>query len=145
MSAIIRISKWLRVISAAALTFLLFITVLDVALRAVWKPITGVYELVSLSGVFGVTLLGQGQQDISDRFAGRIPEYEDRFLGIKTVTLTTGVPLLDEGLANFDCEVLVEHSVGDHTVFIGNVLAVRINQDNSPLIYYDRGYWRIHA
>ncbi len=50
MSAIIRISKWLRVISAAALTFLLFITVLDVALRAVWKPIVGVYELVSLSG-----------------------------------------------------------------------------------------------
>jgi TRAP-type C4-dicarboxylate transport system permease small subunit len=50
MSAIIRISKWLRVVSAAALTFLLFLTVLDVTLRAVWKPIVGVYELVSLSG-----------------------------------------------------------------------------------------------
>ena len=57
MSAIIRISKWLRVISAAALTFLLLITVLDVVLRAVWKPVVGVYELVSLSGAVVIAFM----------------------------------------------------------------------------------------
>jgi TRAP-type C4-dicarboxylate transport system permease small subunit len=50
MNAIVLISKWLRSVSAVALTFLLSVTVLDVILRAVWKPIVGVYELVSLSG-----------------------------------------------------------------------------------------------
>jgi TRAP-type C4-dicarboxylate transport system permease small subunit len=50
VSAIVLISKWLRSISAVALTFLLSLTVLDVILRAVWKPIVGVYEIVSLSG-----------------------------------------------------------------------------------------------
>lgn len=50
MRAIVLVSKWLRAISAAILTFLLCVTVLDVILRAIWKPIVGVYELVSLSG-----------------------------------------------------------------------------------------------
>jgi flavin reductase (DIM6/NTAB) family NADH-FMN oxidoreductase RutF len=106
---------------------------------------TRTHELVSRSGVFGITLLSQGQEEISDRFAGRIAETEDRFLGLKTFTLATGVPFLDGGLANFDCEVLAANSVGDHAVFLGNVLSVRINQVSSPLIYYDRGYWRIDA
>jgi TRAP-type C4-dicarboxylate transport system permease small subunit len=50
VSAIVLVSKWLRSVSAVALTFLLTVTVLDVVLRAVWKPIVGVYELVSYSG-----------------------------------------------------------------------------------------------
>jgi flavin reductase (DIM6/NTAB) family NADH-FMN oxidoreductase RutF len=104
---------------------------------------TRTHELVKQSGVFGVTLLSQAQQDISDRFAGRIPEYEDRFLGLETFTLATGAPILTGGVAGFDCEVLAAYAVGDHTLFVGDVLAVQISQDAHPLVYYNRGYWRL--
>ena len=101
------------------------------------------HELVKQSGIFGVTLLSQDQQDISDRFAGRIPEYEDRFLGLETFNLATGAPILAGAVAGFDCEVLAAYAVGDHTLFIGDVLAVQISQDAHPLIYYNRRYWHL--
>jgi TRAP-type C4-dicarboxylate transport system permease small subunit len=42
-------SKWLKIIAGSALTFMMFLTVADVLLRAAGRPITGTYELVALS------------------------------------------------------------------------------------------------
>lgn len=50
MNAIVLLGRGLRSISAVVLTFLFCVTVLDVVMRAVWQPIVGVYEMVSLSG-----------------------------------------------------------------------------------------------
>jgi TRAP-type C4-dicarboxylate transport system permease small subunit len=44
-----RVSAILNIIAAAALTFMMFLTVVDVALRAGGRPIVGVYEIVGLS------------------------------------------------------------------------------------------------
>ncbi|MCK9364936.1 MAG: TRAP transporter small permease subunit [Syntrophales bacterium] len=44
-----RISDILNLIAAAALTFMMFLTVVDVALRAGSQPIIGVYEVVGLT------------------------------------------------------------------------------------------------
>jgi flavin reductase (DIM6/NTAB) family NADH-FMN oxidoreductase RutF len=102
---------------------------------------TRTHDLVQGSGLFGVTILGSGQAEISDRFAGRQTEYEDRFLGLDTFTLETGVPLLADGLASFDCRVVSAYEVGSHTIFIGDVLASQIKMnENKPLIYFNRDY-----
>jgi len=102
---------------------------------------TRTHELVQDSGFFGVTILGHGQAEISDRFAGRQTEDQDRFLGLDTFTLETGVPLLADGLASFDCRVVSAYEVGSHTIFIGDVLASQIKMDESqPLIYFNRNY-----
>jgi len=102
---------------------------------------TRTHELVQESGTFGVTILGRGQAEISDRFAGRQTEHQDRFLGLDTYTLESGVPLLTDGLASFDCRVVSEYEVGSHTIFIGDVLASQIKMDESqPLIYFNRNY-----
>ena len=45
MRIIVAVSRWLRAVSAAVLTFLFCVTVLDVIMRIFWKPLTGVYEL----------------------------------------------------------------------------------------------------
>ena len=102
---------------------------------------TRTHDLVQGSGLFGVTILGSGQAEISDRFAGRQTEYEDRFLGLDTFTLESGVPLLADGLASFDCRVVLAYEVGSHTIFIGDVLASQIKMnENKPLIYFNRDY-----
>jgi flavin reductase (DIM6/NTAB) family NADH-FMN oxidoreductase RutF len=104
---------------------------------------TRTHALVRESKFFGVTLLAQGQQDISDRFAGRMPDDQDRLAGLQTFTLETGVPLLTGGLANFDCRVIATFTSGTHSIFIGAVLAAVGQPDADPLLYYNRDYRRI--
>jgi len=104
---------------------------------------TRTHGLVRESKFFGVSLLAQGQQDISDRFAGRIPDEQDRLAGLETFTLETGVPLLAGGIAQFDCRVIATFTSGTHTLFIGAVLAAQGQPDGDPLLYYNRGYRRL--
>jgi flavin reductase (DIM6/NTAB) family NADH-FMN oxidoreductase RutF len=98
------------------------------------------HQLVSQSGIFGVSILVEEHQEISDRFAGRDSEPEDRFQGLEIFTLHTGAPLLRESLANFDCVVVDQHEAGSHSLFIGLVVAVRRGASGKPLVYYDRNY-----
>jgi flavin reductase (DIM6/NTAB) family NADH-FMN oxidoreductase RutF len=101
------------------------------------------HALVKGSRIFGVTVLSTAQQDISDRFAGRIADDLDRMGGLKTFTLTTGVPLLEGGIAHFDCRVIATFSSGTHTIFIGEVLAARYEESGEPLLYFNRGYHKM--
>jgi len=96
--------------------------------------------LIHASGAFGVTILGEDQQWISDRFAGRVPEAGDRFEGVDFVPLKTGAPLLVDGIANFDCRVVSARDAGTHTLFLGEVVDIRIGKDSKPLLYYERDY-----
>jgi len=101
------------------------------------------HKFVSQSGIFGVSILSEKYQKISDRFAGRETELNDRFEGLNTFTLETGAPLLQDGLANFDCRVVSQHEAGSHSLFIGLVVGVRLGNSGKPLIYYDREYRRL--
>ncbi len=66
------------------------------------------------------------------------------------LTLTTAkkikVPLIEEGYAHLECSNVKSYSIGDHTFFVGEVVAVQSNQntfennllkieDTSPLYY----------
>lgn len=44
-----RLSRWLAVVAGAALTFMMLLTVADVTMRAMGRPIMGSYEVVSLT------------------------------------------------------------------------------------------------
>ncbi len=104
---------------------------------------TRTHEFVTKSGFFGVSMLSSDQQDISDRFAGRHTEDLDRFAGLDTTTLISGVPFLSAGLAYLDCQVITVHDSGTHTLFIGEVLSVRIGDPAAPLVYYDQQYHQL--
>lgn len=102
--------------------------------------ITRTFGLIEKSGIFGVTVLSQTQQEISDRFAGRVPESDDRFLGLETFTLNTGASFITGGLAWLDCQVVSRLAAGNNTVFLGNVVAAQSVDGGAPLLYYDRDY-----
>lgn len=98
------------------------------------------YNLVAEAGYFGVTFLSSQQQAISERFARRDTELEDRFAGLETHTLVSGAPFLEGGLGYLDCRVVTTLQAGDNTLFIGEVLAVRNGDGGLPLVYFDRQY-----
>ena len=104
---------------------------------------TRTYDMVQKSGVFGVTLLSQEQQPISNRFAGQHTENKNRFYGLETFTLETGSPMLKGGLAFLDCKVVEANPVGTNTLFIGGVVATQVSEEAEgmePLLYFNRGY-----
>ncbi|MEA4910439.1 MAG: flavin reductase family protein [Chloroflexi bacterium] len=102
---------------------------------------TRTYRLVHESGVFGVTILSAAQRELSDRFAGRGVNEEDRFEGLDTVTLATGAPFLAGGLAFVDCRVVYNYAMPASTLFIGQVVATRSEPSVEPLIYLNRSYY----
>lgn len=104
------------------------------------------HDLIQASGVFGVTILSSLQEEISNRFAGRHTEDQDRFIGLETETLITGSPFVKGGMAYVDCRVETTHPAGKNTLFIAEVLAFQTNPDtlaDGPLIYYFRKYRRL--
>lgn len=102
------------------------------------------HQLIEDSRIFGVTILNSQQAEVSEVFAGRIGEDQDRFAGLETFTLATGAPFLRDGLAFFDCHVHLAFEVGDVTLFIGDVIALQgVPEDSHPLVYYNRSYHRL--
>jgi flavin reductase (DIM6/NTAB) family NADH-FMN oxidoreductase RutF len=110
------------------------------------QQVSRTHELVSKSRAFGLTILAANQSNLSQRFAGQMPEnVEDRFAGVQTETLITGSPLILGGLAWLDCRVVETFDAGVNTLFIAEVLAARDMNvaEEMPLIYHNRKYWNL--
>lgn len=104
---------------------------------------TRTHELVTKSHAFGLTILSGEQAHISDLFAGRLSESQDRFTEVQTETLVTGSPLIVGGLAWMDCRVVQTYDAGMNTLFIAEVVAARGTGSGDPLIYHNRVYWKL--
>jgi len=90
---------------------------------------------------FGVNILRDTQQPISELFAKpqQDPAEEAR-LGIRFRWTVTGIPLLEDALAHLACNVVAQYMSGDHTIFVGEVESLELN-DGEPLVYH-RGKYR---
>jgi flavin reductase (DIM6/NTAB) family NADH-FMN oxidoreductase RutF len=85
---------------------------------------------------FGINVLAEGQQDLSDRFARK---GQDRFDGLEWYAGETGVPLLTGVLAALECRTCQRFTAGDHDIFVGEMLAAGVS-DGEPLIYFASQY-----
>jgi flavin reductase ActVB len=104
---------------------------------------TRTHDLVMQSHHFGISILDSTQLDLSDRFAGRVPDDMDRLSGIETQKMVSGTPLLKQGLAQLDCHVVTTLGSGTHTIFIGEVLSARFGNEGDPLLYFNRDYKKL--
>jgi flavin reductase (DIM6/NTAB) family NADH-FMN oxidoreductase RutF len=103
------------------------------------------HDLVMRSRYFGISILNSSQVELSDRFAGRVPDEMDRLKDVETISLVSGVPLLKQGLAQLDCHVVTTLGSGTHTIFIAEVVSAQSIEDGDPLLYFNRGYQKITA
>lgn len=100
-------------------------------------------SLLRQSGILGITILSEDQSAISERFAGRIAETDDRFTGLETFTMVTSAPLLMGGLAYLDCRVRANHLLERSTLFLLDVVAAATTTLTRPLVYFNRQYHRL--
>jgi flavin reductase (DIM6/NTAB) family NADH-FMN oxidoreductase RutF len=85
---------------------------------------------------FAVNILANGQLDLAKRFSTKKVEGEARFDADAWDTLVTGSPILKGTVASLDCEVVDEHEVETHSIFIGRVKDGRFADDLAPLVYF---------
>ncbi|HUF00306.1 MAG TPA: flavin reductase family protein [Anaerolineales bacterium] len=107
------------------------------------KRLTHTHDLVVKSGMFAVTVLTSRQKDLSDLFAGKIPNITNRFDGLKTEKLLIDAPILGNGMAYFNCQVMNSIPVGENTLFVAEVIAARGEGEAEPLVYHNREYWKL--
>ena len=94
------------------------------------------HDAITSSGRFGVSILGADQAEISNRFASRI---DDKFAGVDLVSGELGVPMIANALTALECYLHAQLSGGDHTIFVGEVVAIR-TREGAPLLYFRSGY-----
>lgn len=108
------------------------------------KQLTHTHDLVVKSGRFAVTILAAGQKELSDRFAGKLPNVTNRFDGVQTERLASAeAPVFKQGLAYFHCRVVNSIPVGENTLFVAEVTAAQGEGEGDPLVYHNRQYWRL--
>lgn len=100
------------------------------------------FAMITKSGLVGVTLLHQGQRDLSERFAGKTGDV-DRFSGLSTFTMQTGVPLILGGMATMEAKVIHHFDMPTSTLFIAEVVSMAKEVDMEPLVYFNRAYHRL--
>jgi flavin reductase (DIM6/NTAB) family NADH-FMN oxidoreductase RutF len=85
---------------------------------------------------FAIHVLAQGQEHVSRRFCARL---EDRFDGLSVAAGLGDAPLLDGVAARFECALRETYTVGDHTIFIGEIQRYT-HAELPPLVFCGSGY-----
>jgi flavin reductase (DIM6/NTAB) family NADH-FMN oxidoreductase RutF len=92
------------------------------------------------SKAYGLTFLGEEQQDLSNRFA---IQPEGRFQGVDWISGgETGVPILPGAVGWMECVVRQTIAAGDHVIFLAEVAACEAGAGN-PLLYFGSAYKRM--
>ena len=94
-------------------------------------------DKISESQTFAVNILAEGQQYLSQHFAGK-PEASN---SIPWEELE-GYPVIGDTVAQVVCDVVATHVEGDHTLFIGQVKALRV-EDRQPLLFFNGRYSKL--
>lgn len=97
------------------------------------------HDAIAESEAFAISILRSEDERLSRRFATY--GVKEKFDGVAYREEVTGSPVLEKALGWLDCEVYAAYDGGDHTIFVGRVLAGDADA-GVPLLYYRGGYGR---
>ncbi|MFM9905934.1 MAG: flavin reductase family protein [Pyrinomonadaceae bacterium] len=97
---------------------------------------TASHDAFGESRAFVVNYLRESQQYLSEQFAAPA---EDKFEAVVFGTGIDGIPVLKDALASIECRLKHAYDGGDHTIFVGEVETMAI-QNGPPLIYFQGEY-----
>jgi flavin reductase (DIM6/NTAB) family NADH-FMN oxidoreductase RutF len=98
--------------------------------------------IVREAGRFAVNILSAGQEELAGVFASKLPESE-KLDGVAH-RLEHGVPVIEGSLAWAVCDLRELMPGGDHTIAIGEVLALGLGE-GAPLLWFEGRYHALPA
>jgi flavin reductase (DIM6/NTAB) family NADH-FMN oxidoreductase RutF len=138
------------VVGAAAEWSRIAVTIGSLVSLSLEPPLVGIsvglenalHELVRDAGAFGVSILRGEQEELARRFARGMPPIA-AWEGVALRESVTGAPLVADALGWIEAHVAAEHRAGDHTFFVGEVVAAEQGEPGRGLVYRDGGYHAI--
>jgi flavin reductase (DIM6/NTAB) family NADH-FMN oxidoreductase RutF len=101
---------------------------------------TRTHAILDRTGSYTVNVLARDQREQAERFAESAPMEADQFAGVRwRPTLATGNPLLLDSLVAIDCRVRRRIRLGDHTLFVGDVVDVVPGRVAEPPLVFTGG------
>jgi flavin reductase (DIM6/NTAB) family NADH-FMN oxidoreductase RutF len=103
---------------------------------------SAVHQAVTENGSFTVSVLSAGQEHVARYFAdhGR-PRGKDEFADFGWWPAPrTGTPVLHGALGWLECEVATSYEGGDHSIFLGSVIASGSGSDAGALLFFGGGF-----
>lgn len=99
------------------------------------------HDLIKGGGVFAINVLGREGIPAGRHFGLTTGRKTDKFAHVPYDTKVTGCPVLKDAIAYLDCKVISYHDVGDHTLFIGEVMDGAVLKDEVPLVYRRKDFF----
>lgn len=126
----------------------LALTIGSLASLSLEPPLVGVaigreaalHELLREAGAFGVSLLAGDQEALAQHFARGVPPIALWHAIEWRPGSATGSPLLEGAVGWLECRAAAEHRVGDHTLFVGEVIAAERGRSGPGLVYVGSAY-----
>ncbi len=91
-------------------------------------------DKITNSTQFAVNILSNQQQDISMHFAGQTKKEKEIAFG-----LLRDIPIIKDSLVSIVCAKKTSYMVGDHTLFIGEVIDIT-SSEGDPLTFFKGKY-----
>ncbi len=93
------------------------------------------HRLLESGSHFALNLLSEDQKGYLTRFKGADPEA--KFAGVDWQREQTGCPILRDCLGYIECEIIECYKPGNHSLFIGRIIAAASFRDGLPLSTLD--------
>jgi flavin reductase (DIM6/NTAB) family NADH-FMN oxidoreductase RutF len=123
------------------------LTVVSLVSLSLEPPLVGIavrrhaalHELLREAGAFAVSILAAGQDGLAQHFARGVPPIV-LWQGLETRDGELGAPLLEGALGWIECRLVSEHPTGDHTFFVGDVVAAARGPGREALVHRRQAY-----
>jgi flavin reductase (DIM6/NTAB) family NADH-FMN oxidoreductase RutF len=94
------------------------------------------YALLCAGQTFAVSVLEQRQMHLARRFGTSMPEAADKMDRVAWRYGRRGAPILNDGLAFFECALHADIPAGDHRIVLGQVIdGALLSPAGVPLSY----------
>ena len=96
--------------------------------------------MIESSGMFLINVLETGQVPLASSFFKHV-EPNGNKLGDAEFSLSpNGLPVLKDALSYFECKVRDKVAIGDHTIFVGEVVEAGLQREGEPLTLAETGF-----
>jgi flavin reductase (DIM6/NTAB) family NADH-FMN oxidoreductase RutF len=107
-------------------------------------------ENIQSSKEFGISIAGEDQNvvcSVAGRYSGK---HIDKISLLKEAGIANfyesksiNVPMIQDAAMNAECRLMKQEELGDHIMFVGEIIEISANENVKPLVYHNGKYWRL--
>lgn len=98
------------------------------------------HAMIQSSQVFSLSFLAEGQKELAQKFFKPLRRVGNKFEDVEFYLGETGCPIITDSLGYVECRVVGSVDQGDHTVYVGEVIASGVHREGAPLLLESTGW-----